>query len=83
MDKVLMVSDGEKVAIGNPVVAGAKVVATSLGNDKGKKIIVFKYKSKVRYRRKTGHRQSFTRLAIKEIALQVAEGKEGVSPSGT
>ena len=53
--------------MGNPTIKGAKVIATSLGEVKGDKIIVFKYKSKVRYRRKTGHRQIYTRLAISEI----------------
>lgn len=69
LDKVLLVVDKKKVKVGKPLVKGAKVVAESLGEEKGKKIIVFKYKSKTRYRRKTGHRQLFTRLAIKEISL--------------
>jgi len=55
------------VTVGTPVVDGAMVVATSQGDGKGKKIIVFKYKPKVRYRKKTGHRQLYTRLAIDEI----------------
>jgi len=53
--------------MGNPTIEGAKVVATSLGEVKGDKIIVFKYKSKVRYRKKTGHRQIYTRLSVNEI----------------
>ena len=44
-------------SVGNPVVPGAKVVATVLDERRGPKIIVFKYKPKVRYRRITGHRQ--------------------------
>lgn len=83
LDKVLMVSDGDKVAIGNPVVAGAKVTATSLGTHKGEKIIVFRYKAKVRSRRKTGHRQLLTRLAINDISLTGGETKEGVTSSGS
>jgi len=43
------------------------VVASVLGEVKGKKIIIFKYKNKVRYRRKTGHRQRYSRLVIKDI----------------
>ena len=84
LDKVLMVSDGEKTIVGNPVVEGARVLATAEGTHKAKKVVVFKYKPKVRYRRKTGHRQSYTRLAIKEIALAGAgtKGQEGVSSSG-
>jgi large subunit ribosomal protein L21 len=53
--------------VGNPIIKGAKVIATSLGEVKGDKVTVFKYKSKVRYRRKKGHRQIQTRLHINEI----------------
>jgi len=67
LDRVLVVGEGEKVSVGTPTVEGARVVATSKGDGRGDKIIVFKYKSKVRYRRKTGHRQAYTRLAIDEI----------------
>ena len=67
LDKVLLIADGDKVTVGTPMVAGAKVVATSQGDGKGKKIIVFKYKPKVRYRKKTGHRQLYTRLVIDKI----------------
>lgn len=67
MDRVLLVADGKKVSVGRPTVEGAKVIADVLGEGKGEKIIVFKYKSKVHYRRKIGHRQIYTRLAIKEI----------------
>ena len=67
LDKVLLIADGDKVTVGTPTVDGAKVIATSQGDGKGKKIIVFKYKPKVRYRKKTGHRQLYTRLAIDKI----------------
>ena len=67
LDRVLAIADGEKVTVGKPVVDGAKVMATSQGEGKGKKVIVFKYKPKVRYRKKTGHRQFYTRLAIDKI----------------
>ena len=63
----MLVADGNKVRVGTPTIEGAKVVATSQGEGKGKKIIVFKYKSKVRYRRKIGHRQLYTRLVIDRI----------------
>lgn len=53
--------------MGTPLVEGAKVVATSQGEGKGKKVIVFRYKAKVRYRKKTGHRQFHTRLNIDKI----------------
>lgn len=68
LDKVLMVTDDSgKATIGTPVVSGARVIATVKAQDKHKKIIVFKYKSKVNYRRKTGHRQPFTQLVIDRI----------------
>ena len=67
LDRVLLIADGDRVSVGTPMVTGAKVVATSQGDGKGKKIIVFKYKPKVRYRKKTGHRQLYTRLVIDKI----------------
>ena len=67
LDRVLLVADGDKVTVGMPTVEGAKVVATSQGEGKGKKIIVFKYKPKVRYSKKQGHRQFYTRLTIDKI----------------
>lgn len=82
LDRVLMVSDGDKVAIGNPVVAGAKVLATSLGTNKGEKVIIFRYKSKVRSRRKKGHRQLLTKLAIDRITTSGGEAKEEISSHG-
>ena len=69
LDKVLLVADDGKVTVGQPTVEGAKVRATVLRHDKARKIIVFKYKPKKRYRRKTGHRQHFTRLQIDEIVV--------------
>ena len=67
LDKVLVVADNGKVAVGTPSIEGSKVIATSQGNGKAKKIIVFKYKPKVRYRKKMGHRQLYTRLVIDKI----------------
>ena len=67
LDNVLLVGDDDNVTVGTPTVEGARVMATSQGDGRGKKIIVFRYKSKVRYRRKTGHRQGYTRLTIDEI----------------
>jgi len=69
LERVLLVGDGDNIAVGQPVVDGAKVIATVVNQFRGKKIIVFKYKSKVRYRLKQGHRQNLTRLAIKDIVL--------------
>jgi len=69
LNEVLMVSDDGSIKTGKPLVDGAKVVARVLAQDRDKKIVVFKYKPKKRYRKKTGHRQSITRLAIQEITL--------------
>ena len=60
---VLMV--GGKV--GTPYVSGAKVVCTALKNGKSKKIIVFKYHPKKKYRKTQGHRQPYTKLQVKKI----------------
>lgn len=68
LDRVLLVAgDEDKLVVGKPTVEGAKVVATSQGEGKSKKIVVVKYKPKTRYYKKTGHRQLFTKLAIDKI----------------
>ena len=69
LGEVLMVSGDDGVKIGTPFVSGARVLARVVSQDKGPKLIVFKYKPKKRYRRKTGHRQNITRLAIKDIKV--------------
>ena len=67
--EVLALSDGGEVTIGAPLVEGAKVTARVLSHYKDRKLIVFKYKAKTRYRRKRGHRQTYTRLLIQDIEL--------------
>ena len=66
-DKVLMVSDGDDVKVGQPVVENAVVNGTIVEQGKGRKILVFKYKRRKRYRRKQGHRQLFTAVKIGTI----------------
>jgi large subunit ribosomal protein L21 len=66
-DKVLMVADGEEIRVGQPVLEHAKVQASIVEQDKAKKILVFKYKRRKRYRRKNGHRQPFTAIRIDGI----------------
>jgi large subunit ribosomal protein L21 len=66
-DRVLLIGEGENVTVGTPTVEGASVLATSKGDGKGKKVIVFRYKPKTRYRKKNGHRQPYTRLSIDKI----------------
>ena len=67
--EVLALSDGGEVTIGAPLVEGAKVTARVLLHYKDRKLMVFKYKAKTRYRRKRGHRQTYTRLLIQDIEL--------------
>lgn len=66
-DEVLAVSDGGEVSFGSPHVTGAKVVAQVQSHYKDRKVMVFKYKAKTRYRLKRGHRQNYTRLVIQDI----------------
>ena len=65
---VLLGSDGKSVKTGVPLLAGAKVTGEIVKHGRGEKIIVFKFKAKKRYRRRTGHRQSQTRLTITGIS---------------
>ncbi len=67
LGEVLMIGGSDDVKIGAPLVANASVIAEVVGEARGEKIVVFKYKRKKRYRRRTGHRQDYTRLAIREI----------------
>ena len=76
LDRVLFIADGDNVMVGKPTIPWAMVVATAKGEGKGDKIIVFKYKNKTRYRNKTGHRQRYTRLQIKEIVKPGGAKKE-------
>lgn len=69
IDTVLLVSDGDKVSVGTPYVAGAKVTATVENSFKDDKVIVLKYKSKKDYRRTIGHRQQYTNIRIKDIVI--------------
>lgn len=66
-DQVLLLEKQNKLEIGDPLISGAKVTGKVLRQDKAKKVIVFKYKPKVRYHKKKGHRQPFTEVEILEI----------------
>jgi len=64
---VLLGSDGNTVHTGVPSISGAKVTGEIVKHGRGDKIVVFKFKAKKRYRRRTGHRQQYTSIAISEI----------------
>ncbi len=66
-DKVLMTTDGENVKVGAPYVSGAQVAARVVSQNRHKKLIVFKYHSKTRQRKKKGHRQYFTEVEITSV----------------
>ncbi|MFH0951727.1 MAG: 50S ribosomal protein L21 [Patescibacteria group bacterium] len=66
-DKVMMISDGKDVVIGQPFITGASVSGQLVKQAKGDKIIVRKFKNKTRYRRKQGHRQLQSQVKITEI----------------
>ena len=83
LDRVLLIADGDKVTVGKPVIDGARVLATVKQNGRGKKIIVFKYKPKVRYRRKSGHRQLYTSLSIDNILPPGVEAPKPVKKKRT
>ena len=85
-DKVLLISDGEKVKIGTPTVKSAKVEATVVEQGKAKKVVVFKYKAKKNERKKQGHRQPFTKIKVEkkqvtpvEVMLNNMAGKHEIS----
>lgn len=66
-DQVLLVGEGENLRVGQPRVANARVQARIVEQDRARKILVFKYKRRKRYRRKLGHRQPYTAVRIEAI----------------
>ncbi|EIC12737.1 50S ribosomal protein L21 [Kingella kingae] len=66
--EVLMIADGEKVTVGAPTVAGAKVVAKVVAHGRGEKVRIFKMRRRKHYQKRQGHRQNFTRIEILSIA---------------
>ncbi|MFP3998725.1 MAG: 50S ribosomal protein L21 [Desulfobacterales bacterium] len=69
-DRVLMFSDGDSVSFGEPVLENTAVNAKIVEQARAKKVLVFKYKRRKRYRRKKGHRQSYTAVQIDSITTQ-------------
>ena len=79
-DVRLIAGDGE-VLVGSPQVEGAVVRAQVVEHLRGPKLVVFKYKPKTRYRRKTGHRQELTRLQIEDLVLPGSAMEEEEKPA--
>lgn len=67
LNEVFMVADGDKVNVGKPSVAGAKVTAEVMGEGRGEKLLIFKHRRRKGFRKTIGHRQDFTTIKVKEI----------------
>ncbi len=67
ISKVLAVEKDGQFQVGTPVIEGARVILKAIRQGRDRKVIVFKYKAKKNYRRKKGHRQSFTQVAVEKI----------------
>ena len=80
LGEVLLIADDGEVTIGTPLIEGARVLAQVETNGRAKKIIVFKYRAKVRTRKKTGHRQNFSRLSVTEILRPGQQPKDEAKP---
>ena len=84
--EVLLLEKDKKLEIGTPFLKGAKVKAKVLEQDKHKKVIIFKYKPKKRYKKKTGHRQPYTLIEIKSIETKTTSTEAKpvkTKPAGT
>lgn len=72
IEEVMLIGEGEQSQIGRPFLTGAKVEAEVIGSGKADKVVVFKFKRRTKYRRKTGHRQDYTDLKINRIVAPQA-----------
>ncbi len=68
LDQVLMVAEGESVKVGNPLLAGAKVMATVMSHGRGEKVRIFKLRRRKHYQKTQGHRQNYTEIRVDAIA---------------
>jgi len=68
LDKVLMISDGEKLSVGKPMLLGATVNATIVSHGRGKKVTIFKMRRRKHYQKNMGHRQNYTEIRIDGIS---------------
>jgi large subunit ribosomal protein L21 len=83
-DKVVMIVNGDQSMVGKPLVAGAKVTGKIISHGRGSKIVVYKYRPKKGTRKRTGHRQGFTRIFIDAIKLNdkvLSESKDQGKPA--
>ena len=80
LDDVRLIAGDGELLVGSPQVEGALVRAQVVEHLRGPKLVVFKYKAKTRYRRKTGHRQELTRLQIEDVVLPGAAQAEQPAP---
>jgi len=76
IERVLLISDGDQVQVGTPIVEGAVVVLQVVGHEKGEKVKVGTYKRRKKYRRKIGYRDTLTRVKVLEINLPKGEKRE-------
>ena len=67
LEEVLLIADGEKVAVGTPLIAGASVKATVLSQGRHDKVRIFKMRRRKHYQKRQGHRQNYTELQITAI----------------
>lgn len=74
LERVLMIRQGGRTQVGNPLVLQARAVARVLEHGRGRKVRVFKFKPKVNYRRRYGHRQPYTRLGVERFELGASGG---------
>lgn len=84
-DRVLMIVDGDKSLVGKPVVEGAKVTGKIISHGKDQKLVVYKYRPKKGTRKRTGHRQGYTRIYIDSIKVNdqiLSEVKDQGKPQG-
>lgn len=77
LDSVLLLSDGDRILVGDPYVADARVRARVAGEERGKKIRVTTYRRRKRTQRTQGHRQRFTRLVIEDVLVDAAADATG------
>jgi large subunit ribosomal protein L21 len=76
LDKVLLLVDGDDVIVGSPYIKGLSLATSVMRNVKGEKIFIFKYKPKINYRRRAGHRQQYTLLMVNSIKSVKTEKAE-------